>query len=153
MAKIYSEKLRDPRWQKRRLHILERDEWKCALCWATTETLNVHHRYYSGEPWEAPDEALVTLCERCHKGETEDRKAAEKRLRRVLERYCWSGDLGTLADIVEKLAEFEDGGGEILALALWAIRFQAQDTKALDKLCRTWSTASYKTAIEKLGIA
>ena len=31
--------------------------------------LNVHHRYYVKDklPWEYPDEALVTLCEDCHK--------------------------------------------------------------------------------------
>ncbi len=27
----YAEQLKDPRWQKRRLEILQRDEWRC-LC-------------------------------------------------------------------------------------------------------------------------
>lgn len=28
--------------------------------------LHVHHIYYNGEPWEAKDEYLITLCEICH---------------------------------------------------------------------------------------
>lgn len=65
-TKTYAEKLRDPRWQKRRLHILERDGWRCARCDADDKMLVVHHVWYHREPWEAPDEALITLCEECH---------------------------------------------------------------------------------------
>lgn len=71
MSKTYREKLLDPRWQKRRLHILERDGWECVLCGVDNLTLHVHHkRYIRGkQPWDAPDDALVTLCERCHTNE------------------------------------------------------------------------------------
>lgn len=69
----YSEKLRDPRWQKKRLLILERDDWTCQLCLDNKSTLHVHHRWYlSGrEPWDYPDAGLVTLCETCHETETQ----------------------------------------------------------------------------------
>jgi hypothetical protein len=69
----YSEKLKDPRWQKKRLEILQRDNWTCQLCGATTITLHIHHRKYikGKEPWEYPDHLLVTLCEICHDGEGE----------------------------------------------------------------------------------
>jgi len=69
----YMEKLKDPRWQKTRLRILERDGWACQECFDTKSTLAVHHRYYIGgkEPWEYPDEALVTLCWDCHEAERE----------------------------------------------------------------------------------
>lgn len=69
MSKIYSEKLKDPRWQKRRLKIFERDDFKCQKCFETTETLHVHHVYYINgrEPWEYPDFALITLCKGCHR--------------------------------------------------------------------------------------
>lgn len=65
----YSEKLKDPRWQKRRLSTLERYNWTCARCDSKTETLHVHHRYYvSGrDPWEYPDFCLVVMCQECHK--------------------------------------------------------------------------------------
>lgn len=64
--KSYSEKLRDPRWQKKRLEILSRDEWKCKLCGDEKNTLHVHHNEYEGEPWDAPSDSLETLCEHCH---------------------------------------------------------------------------------------
>lgn len=62
----YTDKLKDPRWQKKRLAIMERDGWKCLKCLDEKSTLHVHHLSYSGEPWEAPDDQLVTLCEHCH---------------------------------------------------------------------------------------
>lgn len=67
----YSEKLKDPRWQKKRLEILNRDEWECSNCCRTDVTLHVHHEYYvSGrEPWDYPAESLTTLCKDCHHGE------------------------------------------------------------------------------------
>lgn len=69
--KTYSEKLRDPRWQKKRLEILSRDEFTCRNCGDTETTLHVHHKYYERnlEPWEYPEEALITLCEICHESE------------------------------------------------------------------------------------
>lgn len=69
----YSEKLKDPRWQKKRLEIFERDHFTCQECSASSESLNVHHRYYTpkADPWDYAYEALVTLCEACHKRRTE----------------------------------------------------------------------------------
>jgi len=64
----YQEKLRTPQWQKKRLAIFDRDEWKCTRCADNFTTLHVHHLYYSAgaDPWDYPDRALVTLCELCH---------------------------------------------------------------------------------------
>jgi hypothetical protein len=62
----YSEKLRDPRWQKKRLQIFSRDGFKCISCNDPDTELQVHHLKYQGEPWEAPDEFLITLCRHCH---------------------------------------------------------------------------------------
>ena len=64
----YWKKLKDPRWQKRRLEVLARDGFKCVGCGATSETLHVHHLVYRKgvEPWEAPMDDMVTVCERCH---------------------------------------------------------------------------------------
>lgn len=67
MADTYSEKLRNPKWQKRRLEILNRDHWTCQLCGDKETTLHVHHNYYNGNPWDAKDAGLITLCEDCHK--------------------------------------------------------------------------------------
>lgn len=74
IKKTYSDKLKDPRWQKRRLEIFERDGWMCQHCGENTEMLSVHHRFYiNGKlPWEYDDKMLLTLCPSCHKFETED---------------------------------------------------------------------------------
>lgn len=63
---------RDPRWQKIRLRIFERDDWKCRKCGATGNSLQVHHKKYEGAmPWETSDRYLVTLCDGCHERVTE----------------------------------------------------------------------------------
>lgn len=64
----YFEKLKDPRWQKKRLEIFERDGWRCKECYSKEKTLHVHHLFYlkGKEPWEIPNGFLVTLCEDCH---------------------------------------------------------------------------------------
>ena len=67
----YYELLKDPRWQKRRLEIMQRDGWKCKMCGSGLSDgipLNVHHYvYHKGYlPWEYPDKDLITLCRDCH---------------------------------------------------------------------------------------
>lgn len=64
----YSEKLKDPRWQQKRLSVLDRDAWSCANCGEKSKTLHVHHlRYKKGcEPWEYDIDDLETICEDCH---------------------------------------------------------------------------------------
>lgn len=65
----YWEKLKDPRWQKRRLEVMHRDDFTCVDCGDDGSTLNVHHCfYYKGlSPWDYPIETLKTICESCHK--------------------------------------------------------------------------------------
>ncbi len=80
----YSQKLLDPRWQKLRLEIFERDNWTCRGCGEDSKTLHVHHTHYiqGFEPWEYEDESqfLVTLCCDCHEEETAALKAAKQSL-------------------------------------------------------------------------
>src|ERR1051326_7976114 len=66
----YSEKLLDPRWQKKRLEILRRDSYYCVMCGDNKSQLHVHHKKYNGEPWEADDKDLATYCKYCHEIET-----------------------------------------------------------------------------------
>jgi hypothetical protein len=72
-AKTYYEKLRDPRWQKMRLEVMNRDGFVCQSCFDSESTLNVHHRLYikGRDPWDYPLAGLVTLCESCHKSEAD----------------------------------------------------------------------------------
>jgi len=64
----YQEKFKSPLWQRKRLEVMGRDNFKCRRCSDTTNQLNVHHLYYvSGRmPWEYPNAALITLCHTCH---------------------------------------------------------------------------------------
>jgi hypothetical protein len=69
----YVAMLKDPRWQKKRLEIMQRDNFTCQHCGCTDKSLQVHHLWYSSlkKPWEYNDESLITLCEHCHELETE----------------------------------------------------------------------------------
>ncbi len=73
----YAELLKDPRWQKKRLEILQRDAWTCTNCGDKDKTLHVHHRYYryGKNPWEYDEDAYQTLCEPCHTARTSLDKA------------------------------------------------------------------------------
>lgn len=42
----YKEQIKDPRWQKRRLEIFQKDEFTCKLCGNSQKTLHVHHIEY-----------------------------------------------------------------------------------------------------------
>ena len=68
MKKSYSELLKDPRWQKKRLQIMSRDKFTCKLCGDKETQLHVHHKEYidGNDPWDYDNKLLVTLCEDCH---------------------------------------------------------------------------------------
>ena len=58
--------------QEKRKSILKRDNYKCRYC-SSTNNLCVHHKYYlqypnhkKVKPWNYPDDALITLCNKCH---------------------------------------------------------------------------------------
>ena len=88
----YSKYYKDPRWQKKRLKIFERDRFSCDFCGSKRRTLVVHHFWYgqiedkkTGEwrdrlPWEYKDEFLITLCEKCHEKEHASRAKNESTL-------------------------------------------------------------------------
>lgn len=78
----YSEKLKDPRWQKKRLEILDRDKFTCQSCFDTTKTLHVHHLDYEKglDPWDYPGHYLMTMCEDCHEHTTNERPKFEQRI-------------------------------------------------------------------------
>ena len=80
----YSDKLKDPRWQKKRLEILQRDDFTCQFCCDNESLLVVHHFKYDGEPWETEDRYLITLCEDCHDYEHKQNKKYKKLLENTL---------------------------------------------------------------------
>ena len=92
----YKEKLKDPRWIRRRREIMERDNHRCMICGEDSLLLNVHHlRYRKGaEPWEYDDCELVTLCEDCHKMVHDNNLNLEVRRSKISDRYrlCYGID-------------------------------------------------------------
>ena len=64
----YHDLLRHPKWQRKRLEIMQRAEFKCERCGARDPMLAIHHSYYEKgcPPWGYPDSSLHCLCERCH---------------------------------------------------------------------------------------
>jgi hypothetical protein len=110
----YAELLRDPRWQRRRLEIMERDNFTCLECNSHEKTLNVHHCYYESGlmPWEYPDDALKTLCQDCH----EIRQMIELKIQKELAAFTTS-----------ELSEFSDWAVN------WAIAFGVEAIQELIK--------------------
>jgi len=64
----YADQLKDPRWQKKRLEILEAASFTCGECGDTRSQLHVHHSFYRKGlmAWQYPDPAYHCLCETCH---------------------------------------------------------------------------------------
>lgn len=65
---VYSQKLKDPRWQKLRLEVMSANNFNCEICGDGSVTLNVHHKeYFKGhEPWEYSTKQLAVICDGCH---------------------------------------------------------------------------------------
>lgn len=64
----HAEKLKHPKWQRKRLEVMERDGFICRDCGDSDKTLNVHHLFYvkNREVWDYPLFSLKTLCKDCH---------------------------------------------------------------------------------------
>jgi hypothetical protein len=67
MDKKFADKYKDARWKEKRRRIIERDCGICADCYGVG-LVHVHHLYYeyNKDPWDYPDDALITLCNECH---------------------------------------------------------------------------------------
>ena len=76
----YSEKLRDPRWQRIRIDVWRRAGCMCEACGNDKESLEVHHCYYEKgkEPWDYPLSCFLLLCESCHSEWHEEKQKLER---------------------------------------------------------------------------
>jgi len=102
----YAEKLKSPKWQKKRLEILERDEWKCRICLRDSVPLHVHHRYYfrDKDPWDYDEGFLITLCKDCHGATQRENGALVDRIlitkdvqdfMLIIMKFCMDNDIPT----------------------------------------------------------
>lgn len=113
----YREKLKDPRWQKKRLEIFNRDNFTCQHCKAKNISLQVHHKAYREvEPWDYPDHYLVTLCEDCHE---EESQSVAKMTRGLSDQIKVAG--ATALDVVKIWGAFllVDQAGKVLKPYQW----------------------------------
>ncbi len=94
MSEWYAEKLKNPRWQAKRLEVFWRDDWRCQNCGfpgPQGKGLEAHHNYYrrGAEPWDYDLGALITLCRICHEMETRHRKQLEEDLLGLFRKQPW----------------------------------------------------------------
>lgn len=75
----YKEQLLDPRWQKRRLEVMQYANWRCQVCGADKKTLHCHHSYYTKGKmaWQYPKGAIICVCEDCHRKIHPEKTAVE----------------------------------------------------------------------------
>lgn len=69
MADIaWKDQYKHPLWQKKRLDVMQANDFACQLCGDKTETLNVHHKTYikGRKIWDYEVSQLECLCETCH---------------------------------------------------------------------------------------
>lgn len=87
----FAEQYNHPKWQERRLHILERAGWKCEACGEAEKQLNVHHKLYvrGRKVWEYEDDELRALCKDCHNAYDVIRKEIQKVVGSLHESDAW----------------------------------------------------------------
>jgi hypothetical protein len=75
----YKEQLKSPKWQKKRLDVLNLRGFKCENCANEEKQLHVHHRFYlkGRKAWEYDNDVLQVLCETCHENEHKKPKENE----------------------------------------------------------------------------
>jgi len=77
----YSDQLKSPKWQKKRLDILNLRGFKCEKCNCEENQLHVHHRFYlkNRKAWEYDNDVFQVFCHICHENEhkKEDQKKFE----------------------------------------------------------------------------
>jgi 5-methylcytosine-specific restriction endonuclease McrA len=112
----YKQKLADPRWQRKRLEILNRDNFQCTHCGDKESEIHVHHSYYEfgKEIWDYEDSTLFTLCSNCHYGHTISQRNIKEMMRTIqydqlyefekIVKYCQLMNPYEL-DLVNKLCE------------------------------------------------
>jgi hypothetical protein len=115
---------KDPRWQKKRLQIMERDAFVCICCGDEESPLNVHHKKYIKDKkiWEYDDNNLSTLCESCHKEVHEIKEKINDCLSDIPEmflrehrdliiatQFLWPNELQNITDLITSLKRSPNG--------------------------------------------
>lgn len=99
----YKEQIKSPKWQRRRLEILQRDDFTCQICGCKDKMLHVHHTAYERNKmiWEYPDEMLITMCNECHSLEHNMDNLITKLLHMIKTRGVTNHEIITLLDFID----------------------------------------------------
>jgi len=99
----YKEQIKSPKWQRRRLEILQRDDFTCQICGCKDKMLHVHHTAYERNKmiWEYPDEMLITMCNECHSLEHNMDNLITKLLYMIKTRGVTNHEIITLLDFID----------------------------------------------------
>jgi len=107
----YWDKLKDPRWQKKRLEVLNDRNFSCEYCGDSKNTLYVHHpAYISGrDPWDYAIDELQSLCEDCHKYQHQQIDRITNLINDIKLHHCSSG-LTTLEELAGIITAYSHDG-------------------------------------------
>ena len=153
----YGKLLKDPRWQRKRLEIMQRDNFACVLCGDTESTLHVHHGYYKAgkKPWEYPDNTLMTLCEQCHEEVTFQNEEVDNMYQSIKDGLIENGfTLDVLFNLFWEINEFLYSGkwSHTVSLIYNAFRFcfnETHDLELFDKITNNGGFYKNKFVIEQ----
>jgi hypothetical protein len=92
----YAQQIKHPNWQKKRLEVLEFNDFQCENCGESGQELHVHHPFYKRGAmiWQYDLEELMCLCHKCHK----DAHAKDEEIKYLLadRNICKSEVIGVL---------------------------------------------------------
>jgi 5-methylcytosine-specific restriction endonuclease McrA len=113
----YPAQLKRPEWQRKRLEIFQRDNFKCVNCNATDKELQVHHvEYLPGlRAWDYPKDMLMTVCVDCHGKETTRPKHENALLKALKMRGFTADHLTRFASLIDIDTKFVNRLKEILS--------------------------------------
>lgn len=97
----FFEQYKHPKWQEKRLLVLQSKNFKCQECGKKDQELHVHHPYYLKDTmvWDYPDDVLKCLCKTCH----EKVHALDDRIKRWLAELPYTVKLIAFASIKDSV--------------------------------------------------
>lgn len=98
----YSDQLKHPNWQRRRLEVLQSADFACARCGERDKPLHAHHKVYlrGRFPWDYPDDLLECLCDPCHAAAHQYKDRLDLQIARRP-----SSDLPAIARLMDRLGQ------------------------------------------------
>lgn len=96
-------------WQRKRLEILNRDEFICQCCGSKDKQLQIHHTYYQygKNVWEYEDASLITFCNDCHEKVSFLKKQIKFKIDDYFVGHDYLEEVDSILDILNELNPYE----------------------------------------------